>query len=103
MTNYEELMGNMSPELLADLTTQLVSVNNERLFYLTSTGQLFPQSQHEDAIRFQYNWLMSASPNTPVEVPVEEPTFVPAYDRNPDEDEIEVEQPEMPESDKKKK
>lgn len=63
MTNYEELLQKLSPEVLADLTTQLVVINNERLCYLTSTGQLFPQERHEEAVRYQYEWLMSLSQN----------------------------------------
>lgn len=62
MTNYELFMQNMTPEILANIHTQLVCVNNESLFYMTSTGQLFPTDKHADAVKFEYDWLTSAVP-----------------------------------------
>lgn len=67
MTNYEMLIKNMTPELMADICTALIEVNGERLFYLTSTGQLFPMEKHEQAVKFQYNWLMSEAEESPEE------------------------------------
>ncbi len=59
MTNYETLMSNMSPETLADLLVKVVLINNECIYYVTSTGQLFPMDKHIDALQYEYNWLMT--------------------------------------------
>lgn len=71
MTNYELFMKNMTPETLAKINTQLVCINNESLFYITSTGQLFPVDKHADAVQFEYDWLTSAVPEQESEPQVE--------------------------------
>ena len=58
MTNYEKIMQDMTPERLAEINVKLVTVNNTNLFYMTSSGQLFNTSQFDDAVRYEYDWLM---------------------------------------------
>lgn len=57
MKNYDAIMEKMSPEVLAELNVRLVTVENRRLFYMTSPGQLFPIDKYEDAVKFEYQWL----------------------------------------------
>lgn len=57
MKNYDAIMEKMSPEAMAELNVRLVTVENRRLFYMTSAGQLFPTDKYEDAVRFEYQWL----------------------------------------------
>ena len=57
MTNYERMMQSMTVEQMAENNVHLITVDNRRLFYVTSSGQLFPQSQFEDAVRYEYAWL----------------------------------------------
>ena len=59
MKNYDAIMQTMTPERMAENNVKLVTVNSTNLFYMTSSGQLFPISQLEDAIRYEYNWLMT--------------------------------------------
>ena len=59
MKNYDAIMQSMTPERMAETNVKLVTVNNTNLFYMTSTGQLFNTNQLEDAIRYEYNWLMN--------------------------------------------
>ncbi len=58
MRNYEAMMQQMTPELLAEKNVHLVTVDNRRLFYMTSSGQLFNNTDYEAAVRHEYNWLM---------------------------------------------
>lgn len=57
MNNYERMMQSMTIEQMAENNVHLITVDNRRLFYVTSSGQLFPQSQFEDAVRYEYAWL----------------------------------------------
>ncbi len=57
MKNYDAIMEKMSPEVMAELNVRLVTVENRRLFYMTSPGQLFPIDKYEDAVKFEYQWL----------------------------------------------
>ena len=57
MKNYDAIMEKMSPEMMAELNVKLVTVDNRRLFYMTSPGQLFPIDKYEDAVKFEYQWL----------------------------------------------
>ena len=58
MTNYDSLMKNMTPEAMAELNVHLVTVDNRKLFYMTSSGQLFNNNDYQSAVQFEYNWLM---------------------------------------------
>ena len=58
MRNYEAMMQQMTPELLAEKNVRLVTVDNRSLFYLTSSGQLFNSTDYEAAVHHEYNWLM---------------------------------------------
>lgn len=58
MKIYDKMMNEMTPERLAEVNVKLVTVNNRNLFYMTSTGQLFVMEQYEDAVEYEYNWLM---------------------------------------------
>lgn len=57
-TNYELVMENMTPEKLAEMGVKMVSVNNRSLFYMTTTGQLYPLEEYEAALKHEYRWLM---------------------------------------------
>lgn len=57
MKNYEKIMNEMTAEKLAELSVHLVTVDNKRLFYLTSPGQLFPIDKFQDAVNFELAWL----------------------------------------------
>ena len=58
-TVYEALMRTMTAEQLAIMGVNLVQVNGEQLFWLTSTGQLYPFNAKMQAIEAEYKWLMS--------------------------------------------
>lgn len=62
-TVYEALMRTMTAEQLAIMGVQLVQVNGEQLFWMTSMGQLFPFNAKMKALETEYAWLMS-SPTT---------------------------------------
>ena len=57
MSNYEILMQQMTPERMAELGVKLVNVDNRRLFYMTSSGQLYPMDEYQNALQHEYNWL----------------------------------------------
>lgn len=59
MKNYDRIMQDMTPERMAEVNVKLVTVNNTNLFYMTSSGQLFNTNQYNDAVRYEYNWLMN--------------------------------------------
>lgn len=59
MKNYDKLMEMMTPELLAELGVKQVNVDNRRLFYMTSSGQLFNIEDYAAAYAHEYNWLMN--------------------------------------------
>jgi len=59
MNNYDRIMQDMTPERMAEVNVKLVTVNNTNLFYMTSSGQLFNTNQYEDAVRYEYRWLMT--------------------------------------------
>ena len=58
MTVYDKLMENMTPETLAELGVRLVSLNNNKLYYMTSTKQLFDYDKYIDALNHEYKWLL---------------------------------------------
>lgn len=58
MRNYDAVMKQMTPAALAEVNVKLVIVDNRRLFYMTSSGQLFNQNEYEKAVQHEYNWLM---------------------------------------------
>lgn len=58
-TFYDREMSTMTPALLASKNVQLVWINNDKLFWLTSSGQLFPYDQHDYAIKYELNALMA--------------------------------------------
>lgn len=57
MKNYDVLMEQMTPERMAEMNVRLVTVENRRILYMTSAGQLFPVDKFEDAVRFELAWL----------------------------------------------
>lgn len=59
MRNYDRIMQDMTPERMAEVNVKLVTVNNTNLFYMTSSGQLFNTNQYEDAVRYEYRWLIT--------------------------------------------
>lgn len=59
MKNYDAIMQSMTPERMAEVNVKLVTVNNTNLFYMTSSGQLFNTNQYDDAVRYEYRWLMT--------------------------------------------
>lgn len=57
MTNYDKVTKSMTIERLAQLGVKMVNVDNRRLFYMTSTGQLYPLDTYEEAIAHELRWL----------------------------------------------
>lgn len=62
-TVYEALMRTMTPENLALMGVNLIQVNGEQLFWVTSIGQLYPFNAKMQAIEAEYRWLMSEPTN----------------------------------------
>lgn len=60
MTKYEEIMKNMTPETLATLGVKMVTLNNTELYYVTSSGQLYPTNEYDRALVHEFNWLTEA-------------------------------------------
>ena len=56
--NYDIMMKQMTPEQLAEKNVHLVTVDNRRLYYMTSSGQLFNNTDFDAAVRHEYQWLM---------------------------------------------
>lgn len=79
-TNYEIMMENMTPERMAELGVKLVNIDNRRLFYMTSSGQLYTMDDYQSALQHEYNWLTYRD---------EEPSGEP--DKNPEPEEVMVE------------
>lgn len=44
MTRFDDLKQNLTPEKLANMTVKLVVINNTELFYITTSGQLYPMN-----------------------------------------------------------
>lgn len=63
MTNYENIISQMTPERFADYSLKLVLVNSQP-FYMTSSGQLYPTTKYEDALRHEYSILTTVIPGT---------------------------------------
>lgn len=63
MTNYEHIISQMTPENFASYSLKLVLVNDQP-FYMTSSGQLYPTTKYEDALRHEYNILTTVIPGT---------------------------------------
>lgn len=59
MRTYEKIMQTMTPEVMAELGVKLINVDNRRLFYVTSSGQLYPIEHYNEAVAHEYNWLMA--------------------------------------------
>ena len=58
-TVYAVKMARMTPQELASLGVQLISVNNSELFWVTSIGQLYAFNNKQAALEAEYAWLMS--------------------------------------------
>lgn len=63
MTNYEHIISQMTPENFANYSLKLVLVNDQP-FYMTSSGQLYPTTKYEDALRHEYSILTTVIPGT---------------------------------------
>ncbi len=72
MTNFEKNMNAMTPEIMAELGVKLVIINNRDLFYLTSSGQLFPTNDYQAALIHEYNWLIHDDSDDAVQPDTEE-------------------------------
>lgn len=62
MTFYDQLMKNMTIDQMATLTCKMVTVNGNQIFYMSSSGQLFPPSQIERAYEFEKRLLSQEIP-----------------------------------------
>lgn len=62
MTVFEKLKAEMTVETMVELGVKLVSVNNQQLYYLTSSGQLFAYTRYSDALNHEYQWLCQQLP-----------------------------------------
>ena len=58
-TVYEVVMSNMTPQKMATLGVNLISVNNSELYWVTSAGQLYGFNAKQQALEAEYAWLMS--------------------------------------------
>ena len=78
ITNYDAMMKEMTIEKLAIKNVQLVIVNGQEPFYVTTTGQLFNFNDRKAAIEFEIRYLSMAVPQqqtaTTEETAREEPT-----------------------------
>lgn len=62
ITNYDAMMKEMTIEKLALKNVQLVIVNGQELFYVTTTGQLFNFKDRKAAIEFEMRYLCTEVP-----------------------------------------
>ncbi len=77
ITNYDAMMKEMTIEKLAIKNVQLVIVNGQEPFYVTTTGQLFNFNDRKAAIEFEMRYLSMEVPKqtaTTEEPATEEPT-----------------------------
>lgn len=78
ITNYDAMMKEMTIEKLAIKNVQLVIVNGQEPFYVTTTGQLFNFNDRKAAIEFEMRYLSMEVPQqqtaTTEEPAPEEPT-----------------------------
>lgn len=58
-TIYHAKMATMTPIIMASMGVQLIQVNGEELFWVTSTGQLYSFNAKQAALEAEYTWLMS--------------------------------------------
>lgn len=72
ITNYDAMMKEMTIEKLAIKNVQLVIVNGQEPFYVTTTGQLFNFNDRKAAIEFEMRYLRTEVPKQTVTT--EEPT-----------------------------
>lgn len=70
MTVYEKTIKEMTPEKFAVVSVKPAVLNGTEMFYVTSSGQLFPFNQEglQSAVNYQYQLLMQES-NDNVTVP----------------------------------
>lgn len=61
-TNYDAMMKEMTIEKLAIKNVQLVIVNGQEPFYVTTTGQLFNFNDRKAAIEFEMRYLSMEVP-----------------------------------------
>lgn len=62
ITNYDAMMKDMTIEKLAIKNVQLVIVNGQEPFYVTTTGQLFNFNDRKAAIEFEMRYLSMDAP-----------------------------------------
>lgn len=62
ITNYDAMMKEMTIEKLAMKNVQLVIVNGQEPFYVTTTGQLFNFNDRKAAIEFEMRYLSMEVP-----------------------------------------
>ena len=78
ITNYDAMMKEMTIEKLAIKNVQLVIVNGQEPFYVTTTGQLFNFNDRKAAVEFEMRYLSMEVPQqqtaTTEETAREEPT-----------------------------
>lgn len=65
MTIYEKTIKEMTPEKFAVVSVKPAVLNGTEVFYVTSSGQLFPFNQEglQSAVNYQYQLLMQESTN----------------------------------------
>ena len=62
ITNYDAMMKEMTIEKLAIKNVQLVIVNGQEPFYVTTTGQLFNFNDRKAAVEFEMRYLSMEVP-----------------------------------------
>lgn len=77
MTVFEKTMKEMTAEKFAVMSVKPAVLNGTEMFYVTSSGQLFPFTQEglQNAVNYQYQLLtqQAEEPMTNPEVKTEEP------------------------------
>lgn len=63
MTVYEKTIKEMTPEKFAVVSVKPAVLNGTEMFYITSSGQLFPFNPEglQSAVNYQYQLLMQES------------------------------------------
>lgn len=64
MTLYEKTINEMTEEKFALLNVKPVVINGNEMFYVTTSGQLFPFTNEglQNAVNYQYQILMQQLP-----------------------------------------
>ena len=68
MKNYDKIMEEMTPEIMANQRVKMVIVNQSEPFYMTSRGQLYSINNLHSAVVDEFNYLITDIPGTEPEL-----------------------------------